>query len=99
MLWWLSTTTLALFTGGSFGPWEIAIVMGVGLLVFGRRLPDVGRNLGRGIVEFKKGLRGIKDEVDEPAALEAESDKPKLDAASSDQTVARAQQEPDKAEA
>ncbi len=33
------------------------------VLIFGRRLPEVGRNLGRGFVEFKKGLRGVEDDV------------------------------------
>jgi len=32
------------------------------VLLFGKRLPEVGRSLGKGIVEFKKGLRGIEDE-------------------------------------
>ncbi len=53
------------------------IVIGViGLLLFGKRLPEVGRSLGKGIVEFKKGLKGIEEDVtqsvaqvDRPAAL------------------------------
>jgi len=41
------------------------IVIGViGLLLFGKRLPEVGRSLGKGIVEFKKGLKGIEDDLD-----------------------------------
>lgn len=40
------------------------IVLGiVAVLLFGNRLPDVGRQLGRGIVEFKKGLREAKEEL------------------------------------
>jgi len=47
--------TLALFFGGGWG-WAEVVVLGlVGLLVFGRRLPEVGKSLGKGIVEFKKG--------------------------------------------
>ncbi len=45
------------------GPWEIIIILVVALLLFGRRLPEVGRSLGKGIVEFKKGLRGMEDEI------------------------------------
>ncbi len=42
------------------------ILIGVAaVLLFGRRLPDVGRDLGRGLIEFKKGLKGVKDEIDE----------------------------------
>ncbi len=40
------------------------IVAGIGILLFGKRLPEVGRSLGKGIVEFKKGLKGLEDEVD-----------------------------------
>jgi sec-independent protein translocase protein TatA len=46
---------------------EFIVIAVVGLLVFGNRLPEVGRSLGKGIVEFKKGLRGVQDEIDEAA--------------------------------
>jgi len=36
----------------------------LGVLIFGKRLPDIGKNIGRGIIEFKKGLSGITDEID-----------------------------------
>lgn len=45
------------------GPWEMAIIAIIALLLFGRRLPEVGKSLGKGIVEFKKGLREVQDEV------------------------------------
>jgi sec-independent protein translocase protein TatA len=39
------------------GGWELAVVAIVFMLLFyGKRLPDIGRNMGRSIVEFKKGL-------------------------------------------
>ncbi len=60
-------TTLAL---GMPGGYEWLIIAGIGLLLFGRRLPEVGRGLGRSIVEFRKGIKGIEDEI------EAESSKP-----------------------
>jgi sec-independent protein translocase protein TatA len=34
----------------------------LGLLLFGKRLPEVGRSIGKGIVEFKKGLAGIDED-------------------------------------
>jgi len=41
------------------------IIFGViALLLFGKRLPEVARSLGKGIVEFKKGVRGIEEEID-----------------------------------
>lgn len=46
----------------NLGPGEMMAVMLVAVLLFGKRLPEVGRSLGKGIVEFKKGLRGIEDE-------------------------------------
>lgn len=57
---------------GMPGPLEWVIIAGLGLLIFGKRLPEVGRSLGKGIVEFKKGLSGVEDDVkismvDEPA--------------------------------
>lgn len=46
------------------GGWEWMILLVIGLLIFGRRLPEVGRSLGKSIVEFKKGIKGIEDEID-----------------------------------
>lgn len=49
----------------NFGPLELGIVALVTLLLFGNRLPGVMRSLGRGVVEFKKGVSGVDDEEDE----------------------------------
>ena len=50
----------------AFIGWPEWLLIGlVAVLLFGRRLPEVGRNLGKALVEFKKGMRGVKDEVDE----------------------------------
>ena len=48
----------------NLGPMEMLIVMGIAVLLFGKRLPEVGRSLGKGIVEFKKGLSGVGEEFD-----------------------------------
>ncbi len=48
----------------NLSPVEIVIVLIVGVLLFGRRLPEVGRYLGKGLVEFKKGMKGLEDELD-----------------------------------
>jgi sec-independent protein translocase protein TatA len=42
---------------------ELLIIAFIALLIFGRRLPEVGRSLGKGIVEFKKGLQETGDEI------------------------------------
>ncbi len=49
---------------GMPGATEWIIIGIIGLLLFGKRLPEVGRSLGKGIVEFKKGLKGIEDDID-----------------------------------
>jgi sec-independent protein translocase protein TatA len=36
----------------------------LGVLIFGRRMPEVGRALGQTIVQFKKGMRGLEDELE-----------------------------------
>ena len=46
------------------GPWEIAIVLVLALLIFGpKKLPDLGSSLGRSITGFKRGLKETKDDV------------------------------------
>jgi|ERR1041384_3465292 sec-independent protein translocase protein TatA len=55
------THLLAIFSVPGLPEW--IIIGAIGLLLFGKRLPEVGRSLGRGIVEFKKGLQGIDDDV------------------------------------
>ncbi len=52
------------------GPLEWSAIAVVALLVFGRRLPDVARSVGKSIVEFKRGLRDVKDEIDVQSRLE-----------------------------
>jgi len=49
---------------GMPGPLEMMVIAGIVLLLFGNRLPSVMRSLGKGIVEFKKGAKGIEDEVE-----------------------------------
>jgi len=67
----------SLFGIFGLGPAEIAVIAIIGVLLFGRRLPEVGRYLGKGIVEFKKGIKGLEDEVnDGPAAVRHETAAP-----------------------
>lgn len=44
---------------------EMAVICVVGVLLFGKRLPEIGRAVGKSIVEFKKGISGIEDEIDD----------------------------------
>jgi sec-independent protein translocase protein TatA len=45
------------------GPTEWIVIAILAVLIFGKRLPEIGRSLGQGMVEFKKGLSGVKDEM------------------------------------
>ncbi len=61
---------------GMPGGIEWIIILIVALLIFGKRLPEVMKSLGKGIVEFKKGIKGVEDEVEDtvskqPDKLEA----------------------------
>jgi TatA/E family protein of Tat protein translocase len=90
--------TLALI--GPIGTWEMIVLLVLGLLIFGRRLPEVGRGLGKSIVEFRKGLQGIEKEVDEavnrppqqqqfPPRDQVGAAKPPLNSAGEDARVSR----------
>ena len=46
------------------GGQEILLLIVLGVLLFGRKLPEVGRALGKTMVEFKKGVKGIEEEVE-----------------------------------
>ncbi len=57
----MNQNVLAFF--GMPGWAEVLVIAFVGLLIFGKRLPDVARSLGKSVVEFKKGIRDVQDEV------------------------------------
>ncbi|HEY2911108.1 MAG TPA: twin-arginine translocase TatA/TatE family subunit [Gemmataceae bacterium] len=48
------------------GPEMVALLV-LGILLFGRKLPELGRSVGKTLVEFKKGMKGIEDDVNESA--------------------------------
>ncbi len=59
--------TLPLAFLGSIGPGEMILIASLGLLLFGKRLPEVGRGVGKAIVEFKRGLKDVDADLDEAA--------------------------------
>ncbi|MBL9031073.1 MAG: twin-arginine translocase TatA/TatE family subunit [Phycisphaerae bacterium] len=79
---------------GPIGNMEALIILAVALLIFGRRLPEVGRSLGKGIVEFRRGLSGVSTEIDEAAKQPErplpEAARPPVNSAGEDARVSRA---------
>ena len=50
------------------GIWELLIVLGIVLLLFGSRLPSVARSMGKSITEFKRGMHdedAVQDQVEQ----------------------------------
>jgi|SRR5208282_4429766 len=64
-------------------PIHLLVLLTIGILLFGKRLPEVGRSLGKGLLEFKKGMKGLEDEISgsvtahhEPPAASVEPPRP-----------------------
>ena len=47
------------------GPWQMVILLVIILLLFGNRIPDVAKSLGKGITEFKKGVKAGEEDDDD----------------------------------
>ncbi len=61
---------------GNLGWPEIILLLLVALLLFGaKKLPEVGRSLGKGIREFKKALKGVEEDVEKEEKKEETKDK------------------------
>jgi sec-independent protein translocase protein TatA len=60
------------------GPWEIGGLILLAIVLFGaKKLPEIGKGLGKGLREFRdatKGLGGDDDKADKPAAPQAKDD-------------------------
>ncbi len=58
------------------GIWEIVLIFGLLILVFGaRRIPEIGKGLGEGIRNFKGSVKGGADEEDRTLPGENRSDR------------------------
>jgi sec-independent protein translocase protein TatA len=66
---------------GFLSPQHILLALVIGLLLFGRKLPEMGRSIGKTFKEFQKGVKGLEEDVSpsstsqstasEPAAIQA----------------------------
>ena len=45
-------------------PTTVAVLAVLGVIIFGKRLPEIARSLGKTVVEFKKGVGGLEDDLD-----------------------------------
>jgi len=58
---------------GSLGMQEIIVIFILALIVFGpRKLPDIGKSIGKGLAEFKKASNELKQTWEEEVRLEKE---------------------------
>jgi sec-independent protein translocase protein TatA len=57
---------MAFITNMGSGEWMVILILG--LLIFGRRLPEVARSLGKSVNEFKKGMREFQESAQEVAS-------------------------------
>jgi sec-independent protein translocase protein TatA len=72
----------------NIGPTELIVILVIALLVLGpKKLPEVGKSLGKGIREFKDGISSSNHHADEPVQQVAAAPQP-VDSVSASRTSA-----------
>jgi sec-independent protein translocase protein TatA len=80
----------------NIGPWEIILLLLLALLLFGaKRLPEIGRSMGKGMREFKDSVSGKDDDDDEPIHRQLEAHQVEPPIGTQDTTAAAAPREHD----
>ena len=54
----------------TMGPFEWGVVLVVAVLIFGRRLPEIAKGMGKSLTEFKKGVKEAQTEVTNAADID-----------------------------
>ena len=58
----------------NIGPMELILILAIALIVLGpKKLPEVGRSVGRGMREFKESLSGENDKDDDTPTIRSSS--------------------------
>jgi sec-independent protein translocase protein TatA len=65
---------------GIFSPQHILLALLIGLLLFGRKLPEIARSFGKTFTEFQKGMKGLEDDVTSTSTTKASTEPAPLQA-------------------
>lgn len=77
---------------GVIGHWQLIIILVIALLIFGKRLPDIAKSVGKSLTAFKKGLNEIEDDIENSGK---DDHVKKVDAQQKDDTQPAAENNPE----
>jgi sec-independent protein translocase protein TatA len=74
---------------GNLGMGELIVIFTIALLIFGpRKLPELGKSLGKSIAEFKKASNELRNTLEEEIRLEEQRESAKIPASTSTESAA-----------
>ncbi len=57
-------TILSPIIAGVVGYWQLIIILVIALLIFGKRLPEIAKSVGKSLTAFKNGLNEIEEDIE-----------------------------------